>query len=216
MKKILLSVFLFAAFACSTLAQTDAKAKLILSQVSQKYRTYDVIKADFIFTIDNPEAKMKQSQPGTLYIKSKANKYKMALKGQELISNGKVQWTYQKDDNEVQVSDVDNNTASINPAKIFTIYEKGYKYLYIGDAKINGRPVYTIDLSPENTNHSFFKVRLSVDKLSKTISNAIIFDKNGSKYTYLIKTFVPNVKVPETMFTFDPKKYPGIEVVDLR
>jgi outer membrane lipoprotein-sorting protein len=44
----------------------------------------------------------------------------------------------------------------------------------------------------------------------------VIFDKNGNKYTYQIKTFTPNVKVPETTFAFDAKKYPGVEVVDLR
>ncbi|RZK87624.1 MAG: outer membrane lipoprotein carrier protein LolA, partial [Pedobacter sp.] len=28
--------------------------------------------------------------------------------------------------------------------------------------------------------------------------------------------FSPNVNVPETTFAFDAKKYPGVEVVDLR
>jgi outer membrane lipoprotein-sorting protein len=63
---------------------------------------------------------------------------------------------------------------------------------------------------------SFFKVRLQVDKLTKQIMNAVIFDKNGNRYTYTIKTFLPNVKVPETTFTFDSKLYPGVELVDLR
>jgi outer membrane lipoprotein-sorting protein len=53
-------------------------------------------------------------------------------------------------------------------------------------------------------------------KLSKQITNAVIFDKNGNKYTYTIKTFTPNVKVPESTFAFDSKLYPGVEVVDLR
>ena len=46
--------------------------------------------------------------------------------------------------------------------------------------------------------------------------NALIFDKNGNRYTYTIKTFIPNVKVPESTFTFDAKLYPGVELVDLR
>jgi outer membrane lipoprotein-sorting protein len=52
--------------------------------------------------------------------------------------------------------------------------------------------------------------------LSKQITNAVIFDKNGNKYTYTIKTFMPNVKVPESTFAFDSKLYPGVELVDLR
>jgi outer membrane lipoprotein-sorting protein len=73
-----------------------------------------------------------------------------------------------------------------------------------------------IDLSPIDTKRSFFKIRLSIDKVAKQIANVVIFDKNGNKYTYYIKTFTPNVKVPETTFAFDAKKYPGVEVVDLR
>lgn len=216
MKNIIISVFLLIALSTAANAQTDAKAKTILAQVSQKYRSYNIIKADFILTIDNPAAKIKQTQAGSVFVKSKTNKYKMSIKDQELISDGKTQWTYQKQDKEVQVSDVDNSQNSINPAQIFTIYERGFKYLYIGDGKINNRPTYTIDISPEDTKRSFFKVRLSIDKGNKTISNAIIFDKSGARYTYLIKTFTPNVKVAESIFTFNPKNYPGVEVVDLR
>jgi len=138
------------------------------------------------------------------------------MKDQELISDGKSQWTYLKSDKEVQLSDVDNSSKALNPAKIFTIYEKGFKYLYTGDVKQNSRVYHVIELSPMDSKQSFFKVRLTIDKQTKRISKALIFDKNGSHYTYTIKTFTPNVKVPETIFTFDPRKHPGVEVVDLR
>ena len=215
MKKIILALFIVGT-AFTVNAQTDAKAKAILAEVSKKYRTYDVIKTDFSYTLENPQAKIKETQSGTIYVKSKANKYKIILKGQELISDGKNQWTYLKADKEVQLSEVDNNAEGINPAKIFNIYEKGFKSLYTNDTKVNGRLVHNIDLTPTDGKRTFFKVRLQIDKLNKQITNAVIFDKNGNKYTYTIKTFTPNIKVPESTFAFDAKKYPGVEVVDLR
>lgn len=200
----------------SVLAQTDAKARAILAEVSKKYRSYDVIKTDFTFTLDNPQAKLKETQTGTLYAKAKSNKYKVVLKSQELISDGKNQWTYSKADKEVQLSEVDNSLNALNPAQIFTMYEKGFKYFYNGEKKVNNRAVHVIDLTPTDIKRSFFKVRLNIDKVTKRISNAVIFDKNGNRYTYLIRTFTPNVKIPESMFAFDAKKHPGVEVVDLR
>ena len=200
----------------SVMAQSEAKAKAILAEVSKKYRSYDVIKTEFSYTLENPEAKIKEVQAGTLIVKSKLNKYKVILKGQELISDGKSQWTYLKADKEVQVSEVDNSADALNPAKLFTIYEKGFKSLYTNDTKLNGKMVHNIDLSPTDTKRSFFKVKLQIDKLNKQIVNAIIFDKNGNRYTYSIKTFTPNIKVPESTFAFDAKLYPGVEVVDLR
>lgn len=216
MKKILIAAFLVLGSGISVMAQSEVKAKAILAEVSKKYRSYDVIKTEFSYTLENPEAKIKETQSGTLFVKSKVNKYKVVLKGQELISDGKNQWTYLKADKEVQVSEVDNSADALNPAKLFTIYEKGFKSLYTNDTKVNGKIVHNIDLSPTDTKRSFFKVKLQIDKLNKQIVNAVIFDKNGNRYTYSIKTFTPNIKVPESTFAFDSKLYPGVEVVDLR
>ena len=226
MKKTIIYLLLITLSAGHVFAQKDTQAKVILNQVSLKYKTYDVVKTDFTFTLDNPQANVKETQTGTLIAKSKANKFKVTIYGsddagkqavaEEIISDGKSQWTYQKKDNEVQLSDVDHSGESLNPAQIFTIYEHGYKYIYNGESKINGKTYQEIDLTPEDANKSFFKVRLEIDKVKKQIYSALIFDKNGSRYTYIIKTFTPNVKVPDAIFTFDKKGHPEVEVVDLR
>ncbi len=216
MKKIAAAFLALGIFSSVAFAQTDPKAKAILAEVSKKYRSYDVVKSDFTFTLDNKQAKVKETQQGTLYVKAKSNKYKVAMTNQELISDGKVQWTYLKQDKEVQVSSVDPSSEALNPAKIFTIYEKGFKYVYTGEQKLGGKTYQMIDLSPTDIKKSIFKVRLTIDKVAKQIKNIVVFEKNGNTYTYNVKTFSPNVKVPETTFAFDAKKYPGVEVVDLR
>ncbi|WP_374949506.1 outer membrane lipoprotein carrier protein LolA [Mucilaginibacter sp.] len=210
--------------ATGAFAQKDADAKVILNKLSAQYRTYDAVKTDFTLAIENQQANVKQTQTGTLMARSKANKYKVTLLTpgakptvtQEIISDGKNQWTYLKDANEVQLSTADNSEESFNPAKIFTIYEKGYKYLYTGQQKIAGRVYQVIDLTPEDAKKSFFKVRLMVDKVKNQLYSAQIFDKNGSRYTYTLRTFTPNYKAAETTFAFDKKSHPGVEVVDLR
>lgn len=198
-----------------TFAQSDATAKAILAGVSKKYRSYDVIKADFVYSIKNPQANINESQAGVLYSKSKSNKYKVAIANQELISDGNVQWTYLKNDAEVQISEIDNSSNALNPAKIFTMYEKGFKYVYLGETTINGRRYQNIELAPLQT-RSFSKIKLRIDKVNKQISNIVVNDKNGNVYTYYIKSFTPNVKVSDTLFSFNAKAHPGVDVVDLR
>jgi outer membrane lipoprotein-sorting protein len=224
MKKLLLFFILTGLTSGYAFAQKDIDAKKILNQVSAKYRSYDVVKTDFTFTVENPQTDTKDTQTGTLIARSKVNKYKMTIYSpadksavdQEIISDGKSQWTYLKKDKEVQLNDVDKSGDSLNPAQIFTIYEHGYKYIFTGTEKINGVIYQTIDLTPEDSKKTFFKVRLTIDKVKKQIYSALIFDKNGSRYNYVIKNFTPNVKVPESTFTFDQKDHPGVEVVDLR
>ncbi len=199
-----------------TFAQTDLKAKAILAEASKKYKSFNIVKANFTYSIVSPQSDINQTGKGTLYAKSKENKYNVQLKDQDLISDGKSQWTYLKEDREVQLSDVDNKQDALNPARLFTIYEKGYKYLYVGQSKISGKTFYSIDLTPTDSKQPFFKVRLSIDKISKLIRKAEIFDKSGNRYTYTIDSFIPNIKVPETVFSYNSIKNPGVEVVDLR
>lgn len=224
MKRYILYTLLFANTITAAFAQKDEQAKAILKEVSAKYKTYDVIKTNFVYTLESPQANVHETQSGTLIAKAKTNKFKVTLYtqgktptvAQELISNGKDQWTYLKKDNEVQVNTVSNNDEALNPAHIFTIYEKGFKYIYTGEEKKGGIACQVIDMTPTDAKKNIFKVRLFVDKAKKQIHSALIFDKNGNKYTYTMQTFVPNFKTTDAVFAFDVKSHPGVEVVDLR
>lgn len=224
MKKATLYIALIIFTATHAFAQQDAKAKAILSQVSAKFKTYITVKTDFAFTLDNPQAGGKQTQGGTLLTTPKSGKFKVTMFDpdnkteveQEIISDGKTQWTYMKKDKEVQVNNAAKADEELNPSRLFTLYEHGYKYIYTGDQKLNGKTCAVIDLSPEDANKAFFKIRLFIDNVKKQLYSATMFDKGGSKYTYTLNTITPNIKIADDTFTFDKKAHPGVEVVDLR
>ena len=216
MRRILSSILLIFGLISTLSAQTDPKAKAILAQVSKKYRSYKAIKSNFTFAVQNKQANINESQRGVLYVNSAANKYKVSMSDKDLISDGKTQWTYLKADKEVQVSDAAGDGDALNPAKVFTMYENGFKYLYTGESKVGAKTYQMIDLSPTDTKKPYFKIRLSIDKATKQIAKVLIFDKNGSNYSYTLTGFSGGTAVPESTFVFDTKKFPGVEVVDLR
>jgi outer membrane lipoprotein-sorting protein len=225
MKKIIAYTILAISTYSTAFAQKDSEAKAILNQVSQKYRSYDVIKTDFTFSLNNQQANIKETQTGTLISKAKTGKYRVTLYSpatkpevdKEILSDGKNQWTYLKKDKEVQVSDADKSGDGLsNPAQIFTMYEKGFKYLYTGEQKIAGKTYQNIELTPEDDKKAIFKVKLTIDKVKKQLYSALLFDKNGNRYTYTVRTFTPNVPAPDATFSWDTKGHPGVEVVDLR
>jgi len=224
MKKLIIYTLL-ALTNTAAFAQKDAQAKIILDQVSRKYRSFNVIKSDFTFTLDNPQQGIKQSRNGTLLSQSKTNKFKVTLYNaegtkpeveQEIINDGKSQWTYNKKDKEVELSNAGHSSGEFNPAQLFTMYEHGYKYLYTGMQKINGKVYQVIDLSPEDDKKEYYKIRLLIDKLKKQIYSALIFDNNDNKYNYTLRNFITNTPIMDNIFTFDAKEHPGVEVVDLR
>jgi outer membrane lipoprotein-sorting protein len=59
-------------------------------------------------------------------------------------------------------------------------------------------------------------VLIEVDKAAKTIISTKVFEKNGNRYTYSVSSMTTNTDIPDTSFSFDPKKFPGVEVIDLR
>ena len=222
MKKLIIYAALLLSSA-NAFAQKDAEAKKILDAVAAKYRTFNTIKTDFVFTVDAQASGIRQSQNGVLITQPKANKFKITLYKpgatdvqQEITNNGKTQWTYLKAEKEVTVNDANTNKDSFNPAQLFTLYQKGYKYLFTGTQKIGGKLYQMVDLTPEDSKASFFKIRLAVDKTSKQIYSATIFDNTGGKYTYTLRGAASNAAVPESTFAFDAKAHPGVEVVDLR
>jgi outer membrane lipoprotein-sorting protein len=224
MKNTILHLLLIVGISFNAFAQKDKQAKTILNQVSEKYKSFPFIKSDFTFTIDDQQANIKQTQNGTLITQSKTNKFKVILYDaaaktgieQEITNDGKTQWTYVKKDKETEVSDADHSGEGFNPAQLFTLWEHGYKYLYTGEQKVNGTVCQVIELTPEDEKKTFFKIRLFIDKAKKQIFNALIFDRNGSKYSYTLRSFTTMAQMPDNTFTYDAKAHPGVEVVDLR
>lgn len=215
MKKI---IFLLAIGSTTVLAQEleqDPKAKAILDELSAKTKAYTSIKADFALTMEDREHK-KETQTGSVQVKG--NKYRLEIKGQDVISDGKTVWTYLKDAKEVQVNSVDPNSKDvINPSNIFTMYEKGFKYKFDKEETFNGAKVQTINLYPAIPDKAkYHTVKLMVNKSKKQIAGVKMLMKDGSTVLYTIKAFTPNVEMKDERFTFDAKMYPGVEIVDLR
>ena len=198
------------------LAQTDARAKALLDKVSAKTKAYTTIKADFNYTLENKADDISETQSGSIAIKGK--KYALKIAGQEIKCDGQTIWTYLKDADEVQITEVDeDNEDMITPTKLFTMYEKGYRHEYVKDETLDGLAVAVINIYPLDVDaKSYHTVKLYIDKEKLEFKRVMILGKEGDTYTYKIKSFITNAPMSDAEFTFDKSKHPGVEVVDLR
>ena len=213
MKKTFL-FFLIALCSNLSFAQKDVKSQEILKGVSAKYKSLKSLSATFKIAIADQKQNSTQNQTGNITLFG--DKYNLLLTGQQIISDGKSVWTYLKDANEVQVSDASSKTEGISPSTLFTIYENGFDSRFVEEKTNAGKTIQIIDLTPMDKKKPYFKIQLHVDKKEKSISTAKIFNNNGTQLNYSITKLTPNAAVNDAMFSFDPKKFPGVEVVDLR
>ena len=213
MKKSVL-VFLLVVVAKIASAQYDPKALEILEAMSKKYKAIAAFEANLTSALTNETEGIKEEFKGKITVKG--DKFKLLLEDQEIINNGTTVWTYLPASKEVNIDNFDPKSDDINPVKIFDIYKKGFKYLYLGEKTEAGLVLEEVDLVPEKKNAQYFKIKMLISKKDKSIQSWTMFDKSGNRYKYLITKFVSNVKVDDSFFAFDAKKYPGVEVIDLR
>src|SRR5690606_32647627 len=112
--------------------------------------------------------------------------------------------------------EIDNSETAISPANIFSFYTSGYKYVSAADERAGNTALHVVELSPEDIQSPYYKIRLRVNQSTNLIHDVMVFDKNGMRYTYTINRTTPNPAVSANKFTFQPSRYPGLEVVDLR
>jgi len=195
-------------------AQYDPKALEILDAMSAKYKSIPAFEANISCTLTNDVDKINEEFKGKITVKG--DKFRMALPEQEVINNGATIWTYLPEAKEVNIDNYDPNSEDVNPSKMHEVYKKGFKYLYIQDKTEGGILCEEIDLVPEKKDAQYFKIKMFINKKDKTIQSFTLFDKGGNRYKYTISKFTPNAKVDDSFFVFDPTKYPGVEVIDLR
>ncbi len=214
MKKFLSLLFVAATFVSVSAQAQDARAKAILDKVSAKFKSSSSLKASFALTMNDAKGKSKGSKSGTFLMKG--NKYRVNMTGQQIICDGKSVWTYLQANKEVQVAAYDPNAQSISPAKLFSgSYNNEYKSVYGGEKTVAGKKVDVIEMTPVNA-RTFKKVVLYVDKAGTMITGGIMYDKTGGSYGYTISGVAANTAVSDAEFTWDEKKNPGVEVIDLR
>src|SRR3990170_3259094 len=213
MKNLIFS-FLTLVLAITASAQYDPKALEILDAMGKKYKSIPAYETNFSYTLTNDVEKVNEEFKGKLTVKG--DKFRMVLPEQEVINNGATIWTYLPDAKEVNIDNYDQSSDDINPFKIYEIYKKNFKYLYLQEKTEGGVLCEEIDLVPEKKDAQYFKIKMFINKKEKTIQGFTMFDKGGNRYKYAVTKFTPNSNVADDYFTFDPKKYPGVEVIDLR
>jgi outer membrane lipoprotein carrier protein len=175
-------------------AKNDPEAKKVLDAVSTKFKTFSSVQAGFSYKVENASGKALSSKTGTILMKG--TKYKISFGGNEIYSDGKTVWNFDKGSNEVTISNLDASGSTITPQKLFTnFYDNDFLYILNGEKKAGTKTLQEIEMTPTDKSKPFNKVYLLVDKTAKTIYSTRVLENGGNRYTYTVssmKTNVPN------------------------
>jgi outer membrane lipoprotein-sorting protein len=199
----------------NSLGKNDPDAKKVLDALSAKLKSYKAIQAVFTLKVEDAKGKLQGSKSGTIFIKGP--KYHLSITGQDIYSDGKDTWSYDKSSNEVTITRADASTKTISPDKIFTdFYDKDFLYKLNGDSKVGGRTVQVVELTPVDKSKPLFKALLYIDKAQHTLVSIQWFEKSGNRYTLSTTKMNGNAPLTDAQLSYSKTKYPGAEEVDLR
>jgi len=216
MKQLFL-ISIFSVFVLTGYSQQDAKAKEILEKVTKATQSLASLDAKFSYEMENKAENVKDKSIGSIVLKGKKYKLNIPQLGTQITCDGKTIWTYMTNSNEVTIADLDESTDELmDPAKIFTIYEKGFNYKFISESVDGTVPVYNIELTPQKPSGDIQKIKLMIDKQKMLIHGAVMTGKDGNTINVIVMQLKTDGVFADSDFVFDSKKYKGIEVVDMR
>jgi hypothetical protein len=203
MKKIIF--ILFAILPLIMFAQNDKEAerrvKTVVSELKQS-----VYEGRFTLLYYNAQAETTDKQLGDLTIKG--DKFRMTLGANETKFDGRTQWVFVSEYNEVSITEpTKEELQEINPLAMIEYYVSKDKISQSDDGAINFYPT-----NPKES--EYFRIELRLNKTNLP-SRLVIHQKNGDKIT-LIFDSLNKTKVSDDCFVFDVVKYPNVEVNDLR
>ena len=196
--------------------QQDSEAKAILDQLYNKIKSTEAYKVEFKLEVENQQNGKTTTQDGIIIIKGE--KYKLTLDKVVQYFNGMIYYNYMPDENEVTITKESRYKEDFanNPMRLFTIYNKEFKYRLLGEVKFNNKECYEIDLYPYDLNKKYAIIKLIIDRDKNEPVAAKVKMKTGVHYTINISKFNTNIKVDDKEFEFDVKAYKDIEIIDLR
>jgi len=190
----------------AVIAQNNAEAliRVLVNQV----KSHQNMEMKFSYQISPDEKTLIDALKGKAWLQGEA--YKIELPEQQTISDGKTIWSYLVDDEEVLVSNATEGTDN-TPLKLLTSLDKNYAATLTNiDAQGNA----VIELA--NPKGQYKRITLKINAKKTELKNVDIYMEDGSKVMITIEEMKFDQQMDDKFFTFDAKKHPNVDVIDMR
>ena len=199
--KRLLTLWMLALLPYCISAQTDAKAAEVLDKVLEDLSD-NGIRADF-----------EGSETGFLLLKGE--KFYLNNGNVQSWYDGKTQWSYVADTEEVNISHPTlEELQGINPYLILMRYKTDFNYTYKGSQTRNGVKGHEIVLTPKHSEQSEV-IRVFISKTYHPL--AMKMEQNGQTLSEInVISYKTDQKLEDGMFRFNKSLFPNAEIIDMR
>lgn len=182
-----------------TFAQT---AKSVLDKAAANITVKTGVQANFKMT------GCMGNTSGTIAVKGK--KFHATTPQAIVWFDGKTQWTYMKNNDEVNVTTpTEAQLQTINPYNFINLYKNGYDYTLNKSGKD-----YVVHLTALSKDKKIRELFVTINKTSYHPTQVKLLQ--GTKWTIFDIKDLKKQNIPDSQFRFNAKDFPHAEVIDLR
>ena len=212
MTKSFAAIITFLLIGMTAFGQNDPQAVSILDRFADKALKAPSVSIKFSLVTVNQTDNSKDTLTGSVILSK--DKYKLDLPDNTVWFSGETSWSYLPAEKEVTITKADrkDNSFQSRPSLIFTMYKKDYKSRLIEEKSDS----YVVDLYPEDIKSDLLRVRLSIGKPLLNLISLEYKKKDGIVSTLYVSEYDLKLKPDQDTFIFQPGKYKGIEVIDMR
>ena len=197
-------LLLFAAQVVSAQNNADALIRVLVDQI----KSHKNVEMAFSYQLSPDGKTLGDSEKGHAWLQGEA--YKVEMAEQQTISDGQSIWTYLIDDEEVMISNATEG-ADNTPLKLLTSLDKSYAATLAG---IDAQGIASIELA--NPNGQYKRVSLKIDTKKTALKSMDVYMNDGSKLVITVEEMKFDQNLDDKFFTFDTKKHPKVDVIDMR
>ena len=177
-------------------------AKEVLDKAAASITVKDGVRANFKMTGSHGNTS------GTIFVKGK--KFQATTPVATIWFDGKTQWTYMKNNDEVNISTpTEAQLQAINPYNFINLYKNGYTATLNKSGKD-----FIVHLTASSKDKKIRELFITVNKSSYNPTQVKLLQ--GTKWTIFDITDLKKQNISDGEFRFNAKDFPQAEVIDLR
>ncbi len=202
-------------FLAATGIHSQESAEQIMDRMLSSFVDQKQMVFDFKLTVEIPEQNNIEFE-GNL-IKSD-DKYSATMGDRWIKTDGKTQWVFDPDLQEVQIYDANaDNALPLSPEEMLKVYNTDDFDFDITGKEGNGQnEIYLVEFKPKDKSADVVKAGMAIYKSSAFPKYIKVTERDGMRYILELSNINTEPSISKGEFTFQPENNPKLRVEDLR
>jgi len=193
-------------------AQNNAQAEKAITDLLAEAKN-SAIRTNFKLAISDKKDPDAMVSTGTFTLKG--NKFVLEMEAMKAWFDGKTQWSYVSQNNEVSITEPTvKELSETNPMAILSGFKSKCQIRF--SLKVKSTQNYCIEMIPKTKNNDITKIDVQINKTNGALYSIKLYDKNGGNTLLTLSNFQKGINVSDNTFVFNTAKYKGATINDLR